>query len=134
MKIFSFLLFLGFVSCAHHRDVRPGDSGIHKVILQTESKDEGYRDAKNQADHFCEQSKKSAYIVSEGSKYTGDMKESDYKKAKTITKVTKGVGGAGYVFGGKKERNAGGILGLGGQVADSALGKGYTYAMTFRCK
>lgn len=122
------------VGCAHHRDVRPSSNGSHKVVIQTEDKSNGYSNGKSQADHFCEGEKRRAYIVEEGYKYTGSMSEEDYKKGKMVSKIAKGVGSAGYVFGGKKEKNAGGILGIGGQVADSAMGSGYTYTMIFRCK
>lgn len=121
-------------SCAHHRDVRPSMKGMHKVKFQTEDQNSGYSNAKSQADHFCEKRGKTAYIGKEGYKYSGDMDESTYKKSKTASKVAQGVGGAAYVFGGKKESNAGGILGLGGSIADGVIGKGYTYTMYFQCK
>ncbi|MCB0411916.1 MAG: hypothetical protein KDD22_05280 [Bdellovibrionales bacterium] len=38
-----------------------------------------------------------------------------------------------HVFGGKRESDAGGIVGLGGIAGDSVLGKGYTVKMKFRC-
>lgn len=36
-------------------------------------------------------------------------------------------------MGGKRESNVGGIAGLGGVGIDSALGKGYTIEMSFKC-
>ena len=131
-----FLIVVGFtfISCAHHRDVRPNANGTHLVQFQTETKDHGYRNAKAQADHFCEQSKKMAYVKKEGYKYTGEMDEETYKTTKTASKIAQGVGGAGYVFGGKKENTAGGIVGLGGAIASGVAGQGYTYKMTFVCK
>lgn len=39
-----------------------------------------------------------------------------------------------HVFGGKKESNVGGIVGLGGVVAETAAGTGYKYEMKFKCK
>ena len=128
------LISLFIVSCAHHRDVRPSASGKHRVILQTENNTSGYNNAKGQADHFCETEGKRAYIVKEGHKYTGSLDEETYKRGKLASKVAKGVGSAGFVFGGKREKTAGGIVGLGGQVADSAIGTGYTYTMLFKCK
>lgn len=135
MKIFTLgFILIGLMSCAHHRDVRPNASGTHLVQFQTETKDNGYRNAKAQADHFCEQNKKIAYVKKEGYKYTGDMDEETYKTTKTASKIAQGVGGAGYVFGGKKEKTAGGIVGLGGAIASGVAGQGYTYKMTFICK
>lgn len=133
-KYFCSFLALSLLACAHHRDVRPGDRGIHKVSFQAERKEDGAREALSQANHYCEQKQKEAVVVSEGSKYTGNMKEDSYNTSKTAAKVATGVGSAGYVFGGKNESTAGGILGLGGGIADGAIGKGYTYEMKFKCQ
>ena len=132
--IFLSLLTFIFVGCAHHRDVRPGAEGLHRVAVQTDDKEAGTRDAIGQANHFCKERNQYAAFVEESQKYTGDMDEASYKKGKTMAKVAKGVGGAAWVFGGKNESNAGGIVGLGGGVADSALGKGYTVEMKFKCQ
>lgn len=133
-KIILGISILVLSGCAHHRDVRPSAKGIHLVQFQTEDKNSGYQNAKSQADHFCEQSKKLAYVKKEGYKYTGDMDEKTYKTTKTASKVAQGVGGAGYVFGGKKEKTAGGIVGLGGAIVSGVAGEGYTYKMYFICK
>ncbi len=125
-------LFLS--ACAHHRDVRPGDDGIHRVVIQTDDKEEGSRDAIAQANDFCEERHKYAAVIQENQKYTGTMDEQSYNKVKTASTVAKTVGGAAYVFGGKNESNVGGIMGLGGVAADAATGKGYTIEMKFRCK
>lgn len=121
-------------SCAHHKDVRPSEDGKHTVIFKTDKKDQGYKNAKKQADHFCEKQNKMAYIKSESSEYTSEMKKDDYETRKTAAKVAQGVGSGVYVFGGKKESDLGGIAALGGSVADEAIGKGYTYKMQFICK
>jgi hypothetical protein len=135
MKKFIFMIFLTFLfGCAHHRDVRPGSEGLHRVVVKAEQKDEGYRDAMSQANHFCEQQKKYAVIVDEKSSYTGSMNEDTYQKTKTASKIAQGVGGAAYVFGGRKESNAGGIVGLGGAIADGVAGQGYTFEMRFKCQ
>ncbi len=123
-----------FVGCAHHRDVRPGTEGLHRVVIQTDEKEEGNREAIKQANHFCKERNQYAAFVEENQKYTGDMDEASYKKGKTIAKVAQGVGSAAWVFGGKNESNAGGIVGLGGGIAGSALGNGYTVEMKFKCQ
>ena len=92
------------------------------------------REALSQANHYCEQKKKEAAVVSEGTQYTGSMDESTYRTSKTAAKVAKGVGSAAWVFGGKNESTAGGIVGLGGGIADGAIGTGYTYEMKFKCQ
>jgi hypothetical protein len=61
------------------------------------------------------------------------MNEKDYKTAKTVSKVAQAAGGAAYVFGGRNESNAGGIVGIVGGIADGLLGKGYSVDMKFKC-
>lgn len=125
---------LGLAACAHHRDVRPGADGIHRVRLSSEDKEEGTRDAIEQANHYCGEMKKSAAFIDENTKYTGDMNEKDYKTLKTASKVAKTAGGTVWAMGGEKESNIGGIVGLGGTVADQVAGKGYTVEMKFKCQ
>jgi hypothetical protein len=128
------LVFL-LTHCAHYRDVRPSDTGNHNVSFMTESSEEGYRNAKSQADTYCEEvHKKRAYISKEENKYKGSMDEKTYKNAKTAAKVTGMVGSAGVVFGGRKQSEVGSVLGLGGAITDVALGSAYRYTMHFRCK
>ena len=123
-----------FAACAHHRDVRPGANGVHRVVIPTEDTDAAARNGMDQAEHFCqERYQNHAVIVDEKKAYTGSMKEEDYKRGKTISKVAQAVGGSGYVFGGQNERTAGGLVGLGGAIGDSALGKGYEFSMNFKC-
>ncbi len=117
-------------SCAHHRDVRPAEDGLHLVQFNTEEKGEGFHDGMSQANHFCDQFKQKAYQVSESSQYVGSMEESTYNTGKTVTKVAKVAGTAGYIFGGKKESDIGGTA----TVGDAVLGEGYQYQMRFKCK
>lgn len=136
MKSFYILFFtLLFLSgCAHHRDVRPGVDGIHRVSIKTDDKEEGSRNAISQANHFCKERNQYAAFVEEKQTYTGEMDEQTYKKGKIAAKVAQGVGSAGWVFGGKKESKLGGVVGLGGGIADSVLGNGYTFDMRFKCQ
>ena len=131
--VISSLLLLLLIGCAHHRDVRPGADGVHRVILVTSDTADASRSAISQANHFCKERGKAAAFIDEKSEYTGDMDEADYKKAKRISKVAKGVGGAAFVFGKKRVSDAGAVVGLGGQVADSVIGDGYTVEMNFKC-
>lgn len=134
MKMFALLSVLFLSACAHHRDVRPGADGINRVVIQTDDTDAANRDAIAQAQHYCKEKGKEAAFVSEGTKYTGDMDESTYNNAKRVSKVAKTVGGTVWAMGANKESNLGGIAGLGGSAADSALGKGYTVDMRFKCQ
>ncbi|HMN67646.1 MAG TPA: hypothetical protein PKC28_03825 [Bdellovibrionales bacterium] len=136
MREYLLILFILFVAaCAHHKDVRPGADGLHRVALQTDSTEQASRDAISQANHYCKEAAggKHAAFVDESQKYTGDMDEQTYKNAKRATTVAKTVGGGVFVMGGKRESDLGGIVGLGGAAADQALGKGYTVEMKFKC-
>jgi len=130
-------IFTLFTSCAHHRDVRRGASGINWVEIKAESKESGTKNAISQANHFCEQYEKSAAFISEQKSYTGSMKESDYRTTKNIGKAAQMIGGtmfgAGHGTNHHVTGNAGGLLGLGGSVASEMAGKGYTINMKFKC-
>lgn len=128
------LVGIGFFGCAHHRDVRPGVDGIHRVVIKSDNTEDSKRDAIAQANHYCESKGKGAAFMDESESYGGSMKEEDYRRAKTASKVATGAGGAVHVFGGKKESAVGGIVGLGGIIADQALGNAYTIEMKFKCQ
>ncbi len=133
-KLVLVLLAFAFSACAHHRDVRPGTSGVHKVVVTSEDEEAGQRSAISQANHFCEKRfDKVAAFEKEGTKYTGTMDEGNYKMAKTASKVLQNGGNSAWVFGGKKERNAGKVASGTGSVLGSSLGNGYTTEMVFKC-
>jgi hypothetical protein len=129
-----FLVVVGIVGCAHHKDVRPGAEGIHRVVIENEGTGEFARDALKQAQHYCKEQGQSAAVVSEEQKYVGDMDEKTYRNAKRVTSVAKTVGGAVWAMGAPRESNAGGVIGLGGAAGDSALGNAYQFQMSFKCK
>lgn len=136
MKILVIFVAAILAACAHHRDVRPGANGIHRVLIQTDDTESASRDAISQANHYCKSRNKNfeAAFVNEDKKYTGDMDEKTYKNAKRISKAATAAGGAVWALGGKRESDVGGIVGLGGGVADQALGKGYSVEMKFKCQ
>lgn len=130
--LFPAILFLA--ACAHHRDVRPGVNGTHRVVIKAEEQGNGAENAIAQANHFCEERYKNhAAILQEDNKYVGSMKEEDYKRGKTVAKVASAAGSALWVFGGKNESAVGGVTAIGGGIANNALGQGYIYEMSFRC-
>ena len=131
--LFIILLALGFISCSHHKDVRPSADGVHRVEIMAESKEQGARNALDQANYFCEKRQKAAAIVKEEAVYEGEMNESDYKSAKKASKAAQILGGSTHVLGGRKESKVGGVVGLGGVVADEVIGKGYRIKMMFKC-
>jgi hypothetical protein len=114
----SFTTLFILSACAHHRDVRPGDKGVHSVLVEASNKQEGSRDAIKQARNYCEQFEKQAVFLKESRRYTGDMKERDYKNAKRGAKVAQSIGA---------------LAGIGHR-ADSVIGQGYTVSMKFRCR
>lgn len=128
------LLLTGMVACAHHRDVRPGAEGIHKVVVNTEEGEQGPRNAIDQANHFCEERyEKVAAITNEGTEYTSDMDKSDYKRAKLAGKVLQGAGTLAIILGGRNESNLGWISTGTGAVVSGVAGNGYTTEMSFKC-
>ncbi len=120
---FALVAFVAMAGCAHHRDVRPGDDGVHRVVIRSDDTEAGGREGIEQANHFCKERGQYAAFIKEDNKYTGDMDEQSYKNAKRVSKAAQAVGGL-----------AGGMVGMGGSVADDALGEGYTTEMKFRCK
>ena len=127
-------LLIILVSCAHHRDVRPGVDGIHRVSLQASETEDGTREAIDQANHFCEERGKSAAFISEEKKYTGDMNEKDYKNVRRAGKVAQVVGSGVYTFSGhKKTSDVGGLGALGGSAANAVASDGYSVEMKFKC-
>lgn len=133
MKLIVLALPFLLISCGHHKDVRPGTSGVHRVVVVTEDSAQGQRNAINQANHYCDQFKKTAAFENETSKYTGSVDETTYKRTKMASRAAKAAGGTTWAMGGKREHNAGGVVGLGGIALDSALGNGYTVEMSFKC-
>ncbi len=134
IKLAAIAATITLASCAHHKDVRPGADGIHRVIIQTTGDESEKRNVIDQANHFCKEQNQYAAFVTEEQKYTGQMDEKSYQNTKVVSKVLKTVGSGAYVFGGSKESNAGGIGGvLAGQAAGSAIGEGYTVDMQFKC-
>ncbi len=134
MKLIFLISLIMLVSCGHHRDVRPGASGIHRVVVRGEYKESAEQEAIRQSNHYCKEFDKSAAFVSEHTKYSGDVDEQTYKTGKVLTRVIRSAGSGAHIYGGKKERNAGGIGALGGVAGDAGLGNGYTSEMSFRCQ
>jgi hypothetical protein len=120
-------------SCAHHKDVRPGADGIHRVVVKADG-DEGQRNALDQAKDYCDQFNKSIGIIEEKQTYTGRADQDTYENGKAIANVLKTVGGVTSVFGGKAERDAGHVGIVAGAGTDAAFGKGYTVEMKFKCQ
>ena len=134
VRLFVALGVLALTACAHHRDVRPGADRNHRVVVTGEDERSTQRSALSQANHFCDDRYgKTAAIKKEDTKYSGNMDEDTYRMGKTASDILQTGGGGAWVFGGKKEKNAGKVATGTGAVLDSALGNGYTTEMTFTC-
>ena len=135
LSFVSSFAFLTLVSCAHHRDVRPGADGINRVVLRGPDREPIERSAISQANHFCDQTKKTPAFVTETSKYTGSGDEANHKMMRRASEAVTAGGGMVAVFGGNNERNAGRMASgagvVGGIMTDQ---EAYTVDMAFKCQ
>ena len=86
------LMVLFSQGCAHHRDVRPGVDGIHRVSVRAVEKEAAERSAISQANDYCETMKRHAFFVSENSKYTGTMDENTRDTLRKASKAATVLG------------------------------------------
>lgn len=134
MYLSSVFLFSLLVSCAHHRDVRPGTEGIHRVITRGPDKQQVEQSAISQANHFCEQRNLAAAFVNEDTKYTGEMDESTHNTLRKASQAAVIVGGGTHVLGGRRESDVGGaVAGVGTVGSIMTSGDAYTVDMKFKC-
>lgn len=129
MKILMLMSFLFLISCGHHRDVRPGANGVHRVVISTPDTQEGQQNALRQANHYCKQYEKHAAIYKESAKYTGSLDEKTYNTTRMFSRAAKTAGSPSYGNGGRKQSKLAGY----GSSLDSALGNGYVVEMSFKC-
>ena len=88
-----------------------------------------------QAEDYCKQQNKFPGVVSENTTYEGSMSESDFQTIKTTANVAQSVGGAAFVFGGQKEKQAGGLVGMMGVAGNAAIvDNGYKTEIQFKCQ
>jgi hypothetical protein len=129
------LFVISFASCAHHRDVRPGADGIHRVVVRAQDKDQAERNAISQAEHYCEQSQKLPGFMDEKTQYTGSMDESTRDTVRKASTAALVLGGAGTVAGSNGVRTGGSVLGGAGAVgAIMTSGNDYVSEMRFKCQ
>lgn len=122
MRLILFVLLLTLFSCGHHRDVRPGVNGVHRVVVASDDKTQGSQEALRQARHYCKETDRDAAIVKEEAKYSGSMNENTYNTMKMLSRGTQ------HVNTGTKSRPS-----SLGSILNQALGDGYTVEMTFKC-
>lgn len=131
-----------FVSaCHHHRDVRPGVNGVHKVKVQSGDQRLSSRDAIDQANYFCEQRQQYAAIINENTQYVGTMNEATYNALRTASTAATvaGAGTGAYAFAsGKSSKSkttkAAALATAGGALGKAVVTDGYMTEMTFKCQ
>jgi hypothetical protein len=130
------VLALFFGACAHHRDVRPGAQGLHRVIVRAPEKTHAERSAISQAEHFCEeQSGRHPAFVEEKTQYTGSMDEATRDTVRKASRAAMILGGTGTVLGDGPVRTGGGVVGTAGTVGTIMTGgDDYVADMRFRCE
>lgn len=119
--------------CAHHDDVRPSSDGAHTIMLFTDSRDAGSKEALRQAKHYCKQADMVAYVVDLDIIYNSDTPESTYVTQHGLGNAVESVGIAMWFFGKNSVDDAGAALILSGVLADGALGKPYDVRLNFKC-
>lgn len=63
------VLLIGLLSsCAHHEDVRPSKSGVHKVVTDGTSEATALENAKSQALDYCDAKERRVGVISQRAK------------------------------------------------------------------
>ncbi|PHI35399.1 hypothetical protein CBQ28_19860 [Pseudoalteromonas sp. GCY] len=120
--------------CAHHDDVRPSSDGVHNIMLFSDSRDAGSKEALKQARHYCKQADMVAYVVNLDIIYNSDTPESTYITQKGVANAVEAAGMAMWIFGRNSVDDAGAAMTIGGGIADGALGKPYDVRLNFKCE
>lgn len=132
--LFVAVITAGLSACATYPDVRPGIKGKHRVVVKSENRREGVRDALRQARNYCDEDDKRPVVLREKIRYTGSMTEKDYRQRKGMARAGKVVGTGAAFLGGKRERKAGAIVGVGSAAGDAYLGEEYRIYIKFKCR
>ncbi len=136
LAFFAAFVTISFSSCAHHRDVRPGAEGVHRVVVRAPEREVAEQSALRQAENYCEELQKRPGIVEETkTRYTGTMDEDTrdtLRKASTAATVLGNRGGSAY---GSGQHGHHGALGSAGTVgAIMTNGNDYVSEMSFKCQ
>jgi hypothetical protein len=89
---FALLLITLFSACAHHRDVRPGSNGVHRVAVRAVEKSDAERSAVAQAEHYCDSLNCHYVIISENTQYTGSLDENTRNTLRRASQAASFVG------------------------------------------
>lgn len=136
LTLFLIVFTLG---CAHHRDVRPGVDGVHHVVVRAEDKESAEQSAISQAEHYCEQTKRSMAIINEKTEYTGTMDEATRNTLRKASKAATVLGGTRVSHRkgteAQDDLDQSNILHDAGKVGNiMTSGDDYRTEMTFKCQ
>ena len=128
-------------SCSHHRDVRPGVNGVHRVKVQASDKGFASRSALRQAKHFCKERNQYSAIISENVTYVGSMSEATYNNLRTASNAATvaGLGTGAYALASGKSKKSktakiAAVATAGGVLGKTLVSDGYVAEMTFQCQ
>lgn len=112
--------------------VMPGEAGLHRVTARDIEKSDAEEAAVEAAEEYCEDQKKRAVFVKEGTSYTGTM---DEKTRDNVRKASQAATILGSGVGAADEPVAGGAVGAAGVVGNSMTsGKDYLSEVQFKCQ
>ncbi len=124
------LLSSVLISCSHHKDVRAGAEGVHRVLVRGNEKSGAERKAIKEANHFCDNERNGtrAVFLNQQTQYTGSMDEdtrNTIKQASTAAMVVGNSMGDGH----------GSVLGHAGTAGFIMThGDDYEAEMKFKCE
>ena len=83
MSRFIFIMLFIF-SCAHYKNVIPGNQNHHEVRLNSRDSGDGIKDAITQAQYFCKKDNLLAEFGNQQSRYVGNIPEEEYIKKRNL--------------------------------------------------
>jgi DNA-binding transcriptional regulator LsrR (DeoR family) len=116
LKITILLSIFLLVSCAHHRDVRPGSKGIHRVVVRKQNQEQAEQLAISEAQDYCSQYNKAPGFLEEKTEYKGTMNESTRDTVHKVSNAAMILGGVGSTSRHGQTKAGGSILGRAGVV------------------
>ncbi|MBD1582620.1 hypothetical protein [Pseudoalteromonas sp. S16_S37] len=119
-------------ACAHHDDVRPGESK-HYVVVKAVDRDQGMKEALGQAEHFCDKTKSSLVVLNEQVDYQGEKAEKDYLNNRSTAELVTDVSAWLWILGDGHVDDAGAIGTIAGIGTLEAMGAPYLVTVNFRC-
>ncbi|BBN83674.1 hypothetical protein PA25_36590 [Pseudoalteromonas sp. A25] len=130
--IIAFTTTLLLAACAHHEDVRPGDSQ-HYVVVKSVDRNKGIKEALGQAEHFCEKSSNKLVVLNEKVEYRSEQAEKDYLDSRSTTEFVTEASAWLWVLGDGYVDDVAAVATLAGVGALESMGAPYLVTLNFRC-